>query len=678
MENDILLKSTSTSVSSKSVGFINLHFLKVCILIFFPIFLHSQSDELDSLNKVIKGQATMLSKAKAYVSLSENFFSTNMDTVIPLCEKALEIIKVSKLNKEDYHALKQTEAQAYNNIGAVHYINSSYAVSIKFYIKALKIREKIKDNDGVAETSNNIGLIYYKQADTVNAITYYKKSLKIIEKKNNNDILLSNVYNNLGLAYPLNSNQSLIYFFKSLEIAKKLKNYKQIGGREHNIAVCFQNEKKYRSANEWYLKSIETKTRIDDQMGISTTLISLARLKIQTNNISEAEQHAKEAYLISKEYDFTDNSVLSCEILYDIYLKKKNYKAALEMLVELNENKEEQITLANATETVRQQLNYDYDKKRTADSIKSTLEKETLNLKLEGEKQKQLGLYLFLILAIGFSGIVFNRFKKIKKQKTIIENQKLLVEVKNKEITDSINYAKRIQQTLLANEGLLTKNLENHFIVYKPKDIVSGDFYWATQKGENFFLAVCDSTGHGVPGAFMSLLNISFLNEAVNEQNILEPHKILNFVRKCLITNLGQDGAQDGMDGVLLCFNSNSKKITYSAAYNAPLVISGNQIQVLSANRMPIGKSPKEDESFELYELDVKAGNCVYLYTDGFTDQFGGPRGKKFKLKQFQEVLLELSQKSLNEQKEEITSVFEDWKKGYDQIDDMLVIGIKI
>lgn len=269
--------------------------------------------------------------------------------------------------------------------------------------------------------------------------------------------------------------------------------------------------------------------------------------------------------------------------------------------------------------------------------------------------------------------------------KTELEESKGLVLEKNKEIIDSINYAKKIQYTLLADEEFLNQTLPEHFVYFQPKDIVSGDFYWATSinsgTGKKFYLAVCDSTGHGVPGAFMSLLNISFLNEAITERGIYEPHLILNHARQRLIESISNEGQQDGFDGILLCFEySNSKeiaRITYAAANNAPVLISGNNYTELNCDKMPVGKGIKL-EPFQLHELRYSKGDLLCLYTDGYADQFGGPTGKKYKYKKLNQLLLDLSKGKLTAIKTELDSRFKNWKGKLEQVDDVLVIGIKL
>ncbi len=244
---------------------------------------------------------------------------------------------------------------------------------------------------------------------------------------------------------------------------------------------------------------------------------------------------------------------------------------------------------------------------------------------------------MFLMNIIGVSLLIYLLqyyfFSKQAELKKSVEIKSAVIHENNKEITDSIYYAKRIQYTLLANENLLKNNLTDHFILYKPKDIVSGDFYWATSKNDKFYLAACDSTGHGVPGAFMSLLNISFLNEAINERGILAPNEICGHVRTKLVESISQDGGQDGMDGVLVCLEKEKKKLSFAAAYNAPILIRNNKVIEFEADKMPIGKGERS-ENFKQQTVDVESGDIFYLYTDGYTDQFGGPKGKKFKYKQ--------------------------------------------
>ncbi|MDP1800164.1 MAG: SpoIIE family protein phosphatase [Bacteroidota bacterium] len=284
-----------------------------------------------------------------------------------------------------------------------------------------------------------------------------------------------------------------------------------------------------------------------------------------------------------------------------------------------------------------------------------------------------LGVFLVLFFVVRY-------FKKgsedYEKQ---IETKNEEISTKNKEIVDSINYAKKIQNTLLAHNDFLQKHLPDHFVFFKPKDIVSGDFYWATEHNNKFYLAVCDSTGHGVPGAFMCLLNIGFLNEGIKEKNIAKPNEIFDHVRTRLINDISKEGQQDGMDGILMTLENKNEtlKIEYAGANNAPVLIRNNQIIILPTDKMPVGKGEKHD-LFKLYNIEVHKGDTLYLYTDGFADQFGGPKGKKFKYKALNELLLLNHQRSTSEQKDIFNLAFENWRGNLEQVDDVCVIGIKL
>ncbi len=288
---------------------------------------------------------------------------------------------------------------------------------------------------------------------------------------------------------------------------------------------------------------------------------------------------------------------------------------------------------------------------------------------------------LFVMNIIGVSFIVYLMqyyfFSKQAHLKKAVDEKNLEIQESSREITDSIKYAKRIQHTLLANEQLLQNNLSDYFILYKPKDIVSGDFYWATSKHDKFYLAACDSTGHGVPGAFMSLLNISFLNEAINERSLVEPNQICGHVRQKLIEGISQEGGQDGMDGVLVCLDRENKKLSFAAAHNAPILIRENTLIEFEADKMPIGIGVSSEE-FKQQSVDVQSGDLFYLFTDGYTDQFGGPKGKKFKYKQMKALLQSICNQPLSEQKKILDAIITDWKGGLEQTDDILIIGFKI
>ncbi|MBS1646225.1 MAG: SpoIIE family protein phosphatase [Bacteroidetes bacterium] len=302
------------------------------------------------------------------------------------------------------------------------------------------------------------------------------------------------------------------------------------------------------------------------------------------------------------------------------------------------------------------------------------------------------------IIAVGLiSAIVWYNGKKLraraKELKTKVDEatieikeQKRLIEERHKEITDSINYAERIQRSLLASKKTLDESLKDYFVLFKPKDVVSGDFYWAanlvgSSGVENFLLCVADSTGHGVPGAIMSILNIACLKEA-SLQGITSPDLFLNKTRSLIIENLKNDGSaeggKDGMDGSLLSFDFKNN-ILYCACANNPVWIIREGILIeIKADRFPIGKYDRDKEPFTLHTIKLQKGDVVYTLTDGFPDQFGGPSGKKFKYKKLQELLLSIAGDPMPIQKQKLHEAFESWKGNLEQVDDVTIVGARI
>jgi len=278
------------------------------------------------------------------------------------------------------------------------------------------------------------------------------------------------------------------------------------------------------------------------------------------------------------------------------------------------------------------------------------------------------------------------RLEAIVKERTaeIVEKNKR-IEHQNIAITDSIRYAKRIQTAILPDKQ--TSNKFEYFIYFAPKDIVSGDFYWIHhfEKKNRLIVIAADCTGHGVPGAFMSMLGTSFLNEIVGKLDIIHSDMILNRLREYVINTLSQgiregkdDERKDGMDMALASIDLATMKLEFSGANNPLVLISDNQLVEYKPDKMPIGAYVKQDEPFRREEITLKSGDTFYLFSDGFVDQFGGEDGRKYMKKQFKDFLLSIHHESIETQRELLKSEMERWMDGYEQIDDQLVIGMKV
>jgi len=278
--------------------------------------------------------------------------------------------------------------------------------------------------------------------------------------------------------------------------------------------------------------------------------------------------------------------------------------------------------------------------------------------------------------------IVKERTEEVVKQKDEIEAQRDEISDKNRSITDSIEYAKRIQTAILPSNEYAEKILPEHFILFRPRDIVSGDFYWMTKKDNRLVIIAADCTGHGVPGAFMSMLGVSFLNEIVNRHEVSSSGEILNNLRADIKKTLGQEGkegeAKDGMDIALCIVDFDNLKMQYAGAYNPLYIFRNNELIEYKADRMPIGIYVKEKESFTNNDIDLQKGDVFYLASDGYQDQFGGEDGRKFKTKNYKQLLLDIHQKPMAEQKEILNNTIDKWRGKWEQVDDIIILGVRV
>jgi serine phosphatase RsbU (regulator of sigma subunit) len=486
------------------------------------------------------------------------------------------------------------------------------------------------------------------------------------------------------------------YYNRSLVINEEIKNTSGISILLDNIGGIYQIKGDLTQALFYFNKSLALQEIDKNYDGQIISHTSIGEVYFAKKEYNKAKEHTLIALKYSLEYGYVDQIRLSANRLYSIYMKQKQFEKAIEMRNLEIQMRDSVINEKTKKASLKSQIRYEYEKKAIEDSLLVVEERKLTTLQLKQEKTQRFALYIGLGLSLIFIGFVFNRFKVTQKQKNIIElkeqetkkqniiitQQKELVEEKQKEISDSINYAKRIQTSFLANDIEFKKHFNDFFILFKPKDVVSGDFYWATSNENKLFVCVADSTGHGIPGAFMSLLNISLLNEAVLSRNYTSTIHILNFVRRVLILGLKPDetgqGGNDGMDCTLFTFDLKTLQMEFSGANNPLWIVRDGKIIELKADKMPVGRSPKELETFSSCLFQLQKNDLIYAFTDGYADQFGGPKGKKFKYKQLEELILSNSEKLMSQQLHVLDTTFKNWQGNLDQVDDVCVVGIRV
>jgi serine phosphatase RsbU (regulator of sigma subunit) len=277
---------------------------------------------------------------------------------------------------------------------------------------------------------------------------------------------------------------------------------------------------------------------------------------------------------------------------------------------------------------------------------------------------------------------VIERTEEVVRQKSEIENKNEELEILYKQVTDSIHYAKRIQDAILPTSNTVKQLLNDSFILFKPKDIVSGDFYWIEKKGELVYFAAVDCTGHGVPGAFMSLVGHNILKDILNNTSAKKPAEILDRLREGVVNTLRVDDsgrqAKDGMDMTLCAVNFDTMELQYAAAFNPLYIIRNGELIIHPANKFPIGSFVGEKTNFDNHTIQLQKGDQIYIFSDGYADQFGGPSGKKFMVGNFRKLLTQVSVFDSQTQKEKLDETLLTWQGGQEQVDDVLVIGVKV
>jgi tetratricopeptide (TPR) repeat protein len=588
---------------------------------------------------------------------------------------------------------KKGMAKSILNIGTAQREQGDYAKAVDSYYKALKINEELNDKAGLELNTGNIGSIYHKQKEYTKALEYYEKALKLAKELGNKDHV-SSWLGCIGLVYnsQKQSDKALGYYEQALKINQELGNKNLEALWWGNMGTAYLDKKEYAKALEHLFKALKMKEELGDKKSIALNSANIGYTYTKMKNYGPAGEYLRRCITLAKEAG--DKDLLRDG--YSYYAQRDsaagNYKDAYHhyrLYIKYRDSVENEAVLKQTMRTIMQ---YEYDKKQAiAESEhKSAMDKQAAVAEEQSHRQKIIigAVIIGLLLVIVFAAFMYNRFRVTQRQKHIIEQkeketseQKHIIEEKHKEITDSINYAERIQRSFLASKELLDKHLSEYFVFFQPKDVVSGDFYWAALLGnESFAYVTADSTGHGVPGAIMSLLNITSLERAIEHFN--HPADILNDTRKTIIERLKKDGSadggKDGMDCSLVVIDKNKQQLSYAAANNPVWIVRTGELLELAPDKMPVGKHDKDQVPFLEHTIPLQRGDVVYTFTDGMPDQFGGPKGKKFMYKPMKQLLISIAHLPMHEQKEKISGVINGWKEGYDQIDDICVIGIRI
>lgn len=422
---------------------------------------------------------------------------------------------------------------------------------------------------------------------------------------------------------------ALEYFLKSLKHIEGKSNPVMESKNYSDIGNYYLQTNKLEKALDFQVKSMEIRRKMNQTRALISNYIELSEIYLKLNDSNKALDNAIQAETLAEEHKIISQIYQTQYLLSRIYEKRGEFKSSLDHYKKYHSTKDQVTGQENA------------------------------------RKIKQINMN--------------HEMETVQKEKEIFELRNVFLKEALNEIEASVRYAKGLQEAILPSQVFINNYLPHNFIYYKPKDIVAGDFYWAEKLDDLFFVAAADSTGHGVPGAIVSVVCSNALNRTIKEFKVRETCEILNKARELVIETFEKSSniVKDGMDISLLCIDLKNKNINWSGANNPLWYIQNNELKVIKADKQPIGKTdyPK---SFTTHQIEYKENTIFYLFTDGLADQFGGPQGKKFKYKQFEELIFSIKDKPLNEQSDCINRCFEDWKGKLEQVDDVCVIGIKI
>lgn len=640
------------------------------------------------------------------------------DTAIEYYFKSIETAK-----EVDF---KQGEAWGYNNLGIAYYDQGDYLKSIESYLQALKINEERGDMRNISACLTNIGAVHQEQRSYDKAIEYYQKALVVNEELDDKrgmaicHLNIGNIFNKQTFY-----DKAIEHYNTGLKLCEAVGNKKGIAGSNQSIADINVTLGDYDKANEYYLNALRLYTELGDRMGMANIELGIANMNIsridsipvsgvqKLRYLDQAIAYGNMSIENAREMKLLPIIKGAANTLMKAYTKLGNHKKAMEF-AGIFIAAQDSMFMEEKTRAIQEMITkYETEKKQQQIELQeSQLIARDATIKQQKTFRNALigGLAAVTLIIVVIANAYRQKRKDNRKimeqnEKILMTNEELkqlneitarqnkelkeLIEITNRqkdEIVTSIQYAKRIQTAILPPETYITELLNENFIFYKPKEIVSGDFYYVRQVKHYIIIVSADCTGHGVPGAFMSMLGISYLNEIVQRREITQANLVLNELRKEIKHSLRQTGkreeSRDGMDLALCIIDTKTNTMQYAGAYSPLYIVSNSngetEFKEIKADLMPVGVHFSSDKPFTNHEIKLQIGDTFYISTDGFLDQIGGENNVRFGSKNFKKLLADIHDQPMYEQKEILDRTLKEWMGEHQQRDDILVIGARV
>ncbi|MFL5762607.1 MAG: SpoIIE family protein phosphatase [Bacteroidia bacterium] len=647
----------------------------VALLIAFSVCLYAGDNrKADSLLHFIARQAPDTALVNALNDLSHVVIDYP-DSSYAYASSALELSKKLKF--------PSGQARASANIGEVYNAKGNYDQALKSLYDAYHIYEKIGNKRAMNKVMNSIGNTHIGNNDRERALTSFRTCYAIgIQLKDSSAIALAtfgigNIFGDMG-----KTDSAMKYLNIALPAFQ----------RQHYTyaeAMCYtllgqlnDAEKKYDEALISLNKGMDLFQQIGQAYGIGMAYQAIGKTWYDKGNRAKALENYLAAYNVHLKRNAYDNLKDVCENISKVYKDAGDYNNALVFHERYMVYKDSVFNERSHKQLLEVEAKYQTENKEKEIRLKNlALEKSNSEVKSRTILLYVFGMVTLILLVMGF--FIYRQYKEKKIANIKISRQKDIIELRNKHITDSIRYAKYIQSAILPDDDMIYQIIGECFLLYRPKDIVSGDFYWIHATEKYVYVAAVDCTGHGVPGAFLSLVGHNGLSNAITQLKEPGTAEALAFLQQEVTAlfrnNYQSSNVRDGMDISLVRIDKKNFKMQFSGANSPVCYIRNNALSELRGDKLAISAhNENRNVSFTQHEIDLEKGDVVYLFSDGYADQFGGPKGKKFKYKQFQEVLMACHKLPMNEQKNFLLKTTEDWRGNLEQIDDIMLIGFRI
>lgn len=612
-------------------------------------------------------------------------------------------ISLHYYNKSDYekaieHCLKaiktQTELndkkalpQLYSNLGLFHKNKGDYKAAVEAFFKGFSLSKEVNDSLGIMSCSNNMGQIYLDKKDLIKAEEYFNTAYKISIALNVPEYTAP-ISTNLGHLFSARKNyqKALEYYQVTLSMCLELHHDGGIRDAYGNIGNMYFRLSQFDKAYEFHQKSLEISKKYNDSLAIAASFNNLATFKAAAKNYKEAillHQQALEMALKIKDFETQEHALQG---LYEVYELAGDYKNALTYKKKVDEIKDSTLNAKNFEAIANLRADFEIEQKEKEQSLIMKAKEVEQKAALDRQKMINISLSIGAILILITAGVAFKAYLSKKKdnkliadQKKEVEFQKHIIEERNNDIMDSINYAKRIQESILPSMNNMNQALKNGFVLFKPKDVVAGDFFWMEVYDNKVYFAAADCTGHGVPGALVSVVCSNALSKALLEEKKTNTGQLLDKTREIVISRFSKSGEEvkDGMDISLCAIDFNHMTLQWSGANNPLWIVRNGELIEIKPDKQPIGKYA-EEKPFTSHDITLHKNDSIYIFTDGYADQFGGEKGKKLKASKMKEKILAIQTLSMDDQKSAVREEFESWKGLREQVDDVCVIGVKI